>query len=437
MDSYYQEAEMMEMSPEESYWDDTSAACAMPPFQDIGPRAGLVDWLLALYLVTVAALQATAIYKYSTYLAYIVFAAFAVSLFFTASTNRSYGQVLSMPGFWLLVCFIMWGFGVIPFVEDRLRLVALVGARYVTQIHVVALVFIMRCDSFSKFFLYLKAIIVGAFVMALSGAVLGYSVAAGSSGSQLGLATHENAFGIALYVGLIASLILFPMANRRWKILIWVYFAGAFMSLLISASRGATVAFFLAVLAYFVLEHLRHLKSNLKLVIPAIVVIILVPVVAVKYFPYSPLVLKMTRLFYGDPEATSGRLEIYEHAWSMFLSNPIKGWGLGTYRAHSQFSYTHTTFLEILVALGVLGFIFYYGFYFYTWIVLSRLKKIYETDNAMRKLLNACRAVLLAVAAYGAFTVVIYQKGTTFIIACMLGMAFRLYRQLKQHQIYQ
>jgi O-antigen ligase len=416
---------MLQAYSTEIYPDDQYDSTLLASHDPIAHgKSGPMDWLLALYLFTVAALEATSYYYLSTYLAYIIFSVFIISF--------NYGQVVRIPGLWILIGFIVWMFFVALLAQYRTM--ALIGSWYITKILLASFIFMARCNSLNRLYLYLKAIILGAMFIALSGAILGYTAVAKGYEAQKGLTSHTNALGIALFSGIVCSLILLPSAGKIWKLIIWSYFAAALIAVLASASRGATVACAIAVFMYFALEHILHLKRNIKIALPAVALTAFIPWLAVKMFPYSPLILKMSKLIYGGREATSGRLDIYRHAWSMFLDKPFQGYGAGTYLAYTGFSYTHTTVLEVLVAAGILGFVLYYAFYVYAWVLLSKLVKIYRDDTKIRKTLNACRSALLSIAAYGAFTVVIYQKGATILIACMVGLTARWITQLKHDQ---
>lgn len=60
-------------------------------------------------------------------------------------------------------------------------------------------------------------------------------------------------------------------------------------------------------------------------------------------------------LEYGDPISFfSGRFEIWENTWNMFLSKPFLGLGAGYFHAIHD-SYPHNIFLDILVTYGIIG----------------------------------------------------------------------------------
>ena len=402
--------------------DDT----VLPPEQDfpIWGKTGVVDWLLALYLVAVGAMTATPIWYVSTYIAYGVALAFVFTL--------DYGRAVRIPSFWLFVGLAVWLF--VTASRSLYPFVSMNAAWYIIKIIVFSLILMARCTSLSRLIFYLKATIIGMLTLAVCGAIMGYPAAVQGGAAVMGLTTEENAFGVVLFTGLLVGMVLLPCVGKKWKVLVWIYFVAAFVSLLASASRGASMACFMAVVTYFILEHIRYIRQNLTTIIPMFMLIIGVPIIAVRLFPHALLVQRLSTLYYEGRAATSGRLDIYEHAWGLFLSHKFFGIGPGMYRAHSVFVYTHTTFLEFLVTTGILGFVLYYACYLHAWLLLGRLLRAFKQSNRLRKLLNSCRSVLIATVIFGAFLPVHYEKGLSFLLAIIIGFAARCCWQLKQYQ---
>ena len=297
------------------------------------------DWLLALFLLCVASFQATDYWYVSTYVAYTLPVAFILPFLI-----RPYATVVRIPAFWAMLCFLVWIY--LAALVSPHRELAMAHTWYITKVWLIALLAIASCGTYKQLVLYLKAILLGAFVLALSGAVLGYATVQGGGARVEGLAQQANAFGTSLFHGMLAGIILFAYVGRTWKLIIGLYCGAAFMAMLASGSRGAAFATVVALLIYVWLQYCRQPWRKARAVLPAVIVIIAPVLVAVKMFPDSPLVTRFTELIEGRVGATSGRWDIYRHAWELFLSHPFRGTGMGTFRAYSQYVYTHSTFFD-------------------------------------------------------------------------------------------
>lgn len=373
------------------------------------------DLMMAVYLAGVAALQSTAYWYYTTYFAYAVAAVFVLSL------RRV--DFLQMAGFWMTVFLLGWmwltaGLSAYP-------QAAIPAVWYMAKIVIMGLLILVMCRTYKQLSLYMRAYLIGALIAAAAGAVMGYAAVAETGERLVGIATHENAFGSAIFHGTLAGLILLPMANWFWKLVIWLYYAAGFVSILASGSRGAAVAILVALGAYVFLEYIRNLRANLKILVPVLLVAAAIPIVAVVWFPHSSLVVRMTAWLSGERGADSGRIDIYRHVWEMFVSSPVLGYGLGTFRFHSRYVYTHSAGLELLVSGGLPATVLYYGFCVLVWRALRRLLRLYTDAPKVRKMLNACLASVIAIVAHGVFAVVIYHKLPMFLMCAILGLAVR------------
>ena len=400
----------------------TTVFSAVNPDQPVifgqAPRPGstnLFDWVMALYIMAVSTLQATTIWYVSTWIGYGVLGAFLLS--------RHYFDIVRIASFWAILGCILWAW--VAASQATHTTLAVASTWYFTKIMIFGLMIMIACRRPEKLSLYLKAMVVGSLFLAVPGALLGYDVVAAGGERMTGIAKQENAYGSALFFGFLAGMILLPMASWRWKAVTWLYFAAAFISLLSSGSRGAAVSVLAAIGAYFVLEYLRNLQVNIRVILPALALMAVFPLVAWWWFPDSPLVIRMASFVTGEKGADSGRFQLYEEAWWMFKSSPLFGLGFGTYIAYTGASYTHTTFLELLVAGGAPAFLLYYTLFVQLWWKLGRLVKKCKGHAPTRKTLNALRAVVLALVAHGAFQVDIYSKIPNLLLCAALGLAAR------------
>ena len=393
----------------------SSTALAMHPAL---PRMGIFEWCIAAFLFGVAALEATEYWYLSTYIAYAT-----LPIVLIGAMLRPIGTVVRIPVFWLMLCFLVWSYLVSTLAEEQ-RL-ALANTWYMTKVWLVALVLAATTFQYKQVTLYLKAILLGALVCAVIGAVLGYATARAGGERVLGITRQPNAFGTTLFHGLLAAMILYPSTTPKWKTIIGLYVSAAFVALLGSGSRGAAVAALTALVAYALLEPLGHCRTRPIALLRAVAMICVPLLLATWAFPASPLVSRIGELLEGGHGATSGRWEIYEQAWDLFRSHTMLGLGMGTFSAYSSVAYTHTTFLDLLVGGGVPAFLLYYGLYERVWKGLTRLVKTGNRTPRWRRTLNAWRSALVALIVHGAFTAVQFQKIPTYLIAMMAGFVFR------------
>ena len=389
-------------------------------------RAGLVDWLIALYILAVGMLQATTYWYYSTYLAYAI----AVGFVLLMRLDRG----LRIPEFWLYFSLIAWFFVTVLFSDYRT--VSAFGARYVTKVYIFAMFVIVRCTSLAKTRLFLKMLILGTGVVAVVGVVTGYSAVTGGGERVLGMTREANAFGYMLLNGLLGGLRLLPLVGKFWRIVVFGYFAMAFLAMLGSGSRGSALAAFAAVMAYFTMEYARNIRANLKVILPVAVLIIALPIITIKLFPNSPLSERLLAAFqHGGESSAQTRISMYKQAWGLFLSHPVFGVGFGTYYFYSgRYAYTHTAFMELLACTGLLGFILYYALLLSLWRRLTRLMRAYRGHPQMRKWLNGSRAAIIGILANGAFAVSHYDKMATILIAVMAGASARLFWGVQEYE---
>jgi|GEM_PF-5067097 len=386
---------------------------------------GIIDWFFALYLIATAGTTSTPYWYIPAYLGYLVMFIFILSF--------NYGRVFENLGFMLMAALILWTW--ISSALSDFRDASFGAAWYGTKIYVAGLMFMARCTSYRKFLFFLKASVVGVSVLAIFGAVMGYASAAeGRETIETGIGGQRNAYGAVLFAGVVAGQIIFPVVSKKWKMFICIYFAAVAVTLLASGSRGATVSCCMVFLAYYLLEHVRYISKNLKIIIPATIIVMGTPFLVIKLFPNALLVGRLLDVIYhGAEAASSGRTDIMRHAWGLFLEHPFFGIGSGVYKAyHGHFVYTHTTYLEFLATTGIIGFLLYYSYFLFAWLLLSKLTKAYKNDAPFRKMFNAARAAIMANIVYGSFYLMHTQKIVVFVFACTIGFCVPLWRQEKQ-----
>lgn len=164
------------------------------------------------------------------------------------------------------------------------------------------------------------------------------------------------------------SFFLWPPPEKSWRPLALVGFVSATLAVLLSMTRGAWLAYIVAVVLLFALKRRR-------LAIHAAVVVLLLFVVL--YFTVDGFQSRLQALvdLEGPSKSSRYRLALWESYWTMFLDHPW--WGVGLTRGDELLavyfprlgidnvglkSDAHNAFLQVLAGTGIFGFISYMWF---------------------------------------------------------------------------
>jgi hypothetical protein len=195
--------------------------------------------------------------------------------------------------------------------------------------------------------------------------------AVGANGRYDGLAHHPNDFGVAGAVSIAIVLYLLPdVRSPRTKALLLGIAAASVVSVILSGSRGATLAV-AAVIVLVPLVERSGLWAFLGLAAAALALVM------------SPYLLHigghgsaLSRLAGDSTAAYSDNLRqaALNDGWHRFLHDPYVGSGLdetvGTY---------HNVFLEVAVAVGIFGLLAYL-------VIFYLLIRPLLTDHPLRRL---------------------------------------------------
>jgi O-antigen ligase len=125
-------------------------------------------------------------------------------------------------------------------------------------------------------------------------------------------------------------------------------------------------------------------------------------------------------------QQTSGRAEIHEIAYELFLSRPLSGHGTGSFEILGPgYREAHSLFFTLLAEQGSIGTLAMYGMYFYFIIILS---KTVATDRKYALLLTSLIFYLLFNHSVGSVFVILPAKSVTInCIAPVLLMCLYFY----------
>ena len=190
--------------------------------------------------------------------------------------------------------------------------------------------------------------------------------------------------------------------NTVIKSLILIYFT---FCLLLLGSRGANLTFGIIITIIIISSFLLNEKYFiLKRQLP----ILLLSIIAgglINYFTFQNteslnVISRTTSL---NDDSTQQRLRFYKAAFSSILDSPFIGVGIGNWKIHAtgydkpfMVDYTvpyhvHNDFLEITAELGILGFILFFGIFFYiAYLIFNSIKSKEYLSNDLFYIITAC-----------------------------------------------
>jgi len=211
--------------------------------------------------------------------------------------------------------------------------------------------------------------------------------------SRLGneLVGNANTFALLVMISLICSFWLMIYSKKQRKI---IYLLTILSELYMLALSGGRKFFVIPILfLYFLLISKINRKGQRKIIIKTIIVVF---IIAVAYHTminvpniYNNIGHRMESLveaILGKGQLNNSdnvRKMMINQGWNLFGFKPILGYGSNNYCLISGFNtYSHNNFIELLVNLGLIGFIIYYYFY------VCLLVKLYNSNKMDKKYRN-------------------------------------------------
>ncbi len=161
--------------------------------------------------------------------------------------------------------------------------------------------------------------------------------------------------GAAAFIVPIIMLFLTDMLKNKIRLYKIVIIAINLTAMLMFASRGAMVSLITtSILTILILLRKFKLKNKIKLIISSIAIISIAA-----FIVYVNVDVEILNRIFDFEETVetggSGRLDIWRGAWSLFVSNPIKGLGFGGHMGRTN-KVVHNMYLSTLVDTGIIGF---------------------------------------------------------------------------------
>lgn len=252
------------------------------------------------------------------------------------------------------------------------------------------------------------------------------------SGDRMGDAiTNENTFGLIFANAALSATYYLIVKKKKWHILSILLFAFFALS---SGSKKATALIIVGILGICVVHF--GIKKIYKTVL--IGAVILVAAWYVLQLPiFSTINARLESYFSGElNQSDRNRQEMIRLGMEYFKQRPLFGFGLSSFAVldHSyRGTYSHNNFVEVLVSLGVVGFVLYYMMYIspLSKMFLGKYRKIVWKNRQYLMLLLWVSIDLV----FGYGMVQIYGKTSFILIGVALAAADKIHRESEKQAI--
>jgi O-antigen ligase len=248
---------------------------------------------------------------------------------------------------------------------------------------------------------------------------------------MLGLIVGANIFSIALIVSFFISIYYYIVSKNKLYILYSILF---FAMMILSGSRKVYLSLFIVVL-WFLITNFRKIKPRTILFVVLISALGFIFLVSSDLFSYSINRFRgFINLFIGGEDvdiSTLVRIEMIQEGFSAFSRRPLVGYGFGyieeilTPRFLGFSSYLHNNYIELLVSVGLLGFICFYYMYF------SFFKKLRKINEISKPLYLIFIIVLLSTD----LAMATYRLKITFLIIPFIDSYIRINLKNKRKEV--
>ena len=207
---------------------------------------------------------------------------------------------------------------------------------------------------------------------------------------NLGEIWNANAIGFFVSAGGLLSIFLLSKKNKM-IINIFCILAFAIFTLIVlfTGSRTAIVLFAMLIGVYSFLFARKHRFAMLiGIILIGLLSFYIIMNNAILYDVIGDRLENMLSGFLGsgtNEGSFNERQNMIDVGWQYFSQNPLFGYGTNNYQIlyvaekTGRLTYSHNNFIEMLVNLGIVGFILYYSGYLY--ILLNTIKPALKKDK--------------------------------------------------------
>lgn len=334
------------------------------------------------------------------------------------------GRLLSPFLVWLLV-FWFWAYVSVFWAANTSYVFYSAYINNVAQILVVSALVAADVRTRDDVIVYLKMLL---FANLYSEALLFANTPAGVWGTERvgeAIGVQFNSLGMRTAIASFVSLFLF------WETKNVLYLTLIVPSALVSFFSGSRKAFLILVVSItlFMVFVNRGFRAVRNILIVCAVLFAVYLLVMTNEDLYHILGRRLENLFSyflgeGTTETSSLEREFYrDYARQMWEQSPVVGWGFNQFAAqmlainYSHVAYSHCNYWELLSCLGIVGFLLYYGFYFYL------AKRLMEKDPRKDPLVLFALVLLVVLIAmeYGFVAFVGIDEYVYLLIIFLIG----------------
>lgn len=193
-----------------------------------------------------------------------------------------------------------------------------------------------------------------------------------STGQRMGnLIGNQNTYGLVFANAALVALYYFFFNNEKRYLLL------AGLLIFFGFSSGSKKVVLLLIIGLFFLILSKYgVRKLFKVIIYSFASLLIGW--AIIHLPLFSTILERLELYLSVSGNTSDNLraELIRYGLELFTENPLLGYGLNNYRLfHWSGVYSHNNYIEVLVSLGIIGFLVYYLMFIKSAIVLIRKRK--------------------------------------------------------------
>jgi O-antigen ligase len=261
--------------------------------------------------------------------------------------------------------------------------------------------------------------------------VIAQAASRGDSWRLTSFTANPNYAGFLCLYGLFG--VAYFLWNRKkqglvfWPLLVLPFIA---TTLVLSGSRKSLVSVGVFALMWALLAYGRAKISRMRSVL-LLLVIAAALYVAGRFVVENARVGERFRQASRDPYLSTGRYNLYQEGWTMFLQSPVQGVGLGNFGTRSSLAaYAHSDFMEVLATTGFVGFVLYLSIYLVLWLRLRRILKR-RKDATSRYRAGLCQAMIITLLVLGLGAPNFLDPLYLYTLGLMIGHARAMEQDLR------
>lgn len=239
---------------------------------------------------------------------------------------------------------------------------------------------------------------------------------------RMGMISGINATEVASFFGILSIITFyFVFIEKNTKCYVYIF---QIVVTVLSGSKKGLILIFVPVILYFFKIGLKSIRNFTIFVVVLLIIVVAIFKVPLLYNVIGYRILDaLNELGMVQDvilpesaiidESTKKRVEMMETAWKMFSQKPILGWGWNAFAILAGYGYyCHNNYLEIMVSMGIVGFLIYYA------MPMTLLAgSIMQTDKNKRFL---CISLIFSMLFLDISSITIYDQVIVYFIYAFL-----------------